>query len=142
MNKIILALMLITGMAFAAPTSPDYCQLKVNGQVLWSGIGQDENGQGFFAFASQYSNSANTCVHAKIDRVANSGRVYDNGKLVPSYSGKKKGLSNAEASEAKQRAGGGCMVLSCIAVVDYDHPQYEQPVQAPSYPTVEVGGGY
>ena len=88
MNKIILALTLITGMAFAAPTSPDYCQLKVNGQVLWSGIGQDENGQGFFAFASQYSRSYNTCVHAKIDRVASSGRVYDNGKLVPSFSGK------------------------------------------------------
>lgn len=143
MNKIILALTLITGMAFAAPTSPDYCQLKVNGQVLWSGIAQDENGQGFFSFASQYANRANTCVHAKIDRVAKSGRVYDvDGSLLPSYSGKKKGLSNAEASEAKQRAHSGCMVLSCIAVVDYDHPQYEQPVQAPSYPTVEVGGGY
>lgn len=142
MNKIILALTLITGMAFAAPTSPDYCQLKVNGQVLWSGIGQDENGQGFFAFASQYSNQHNTCVYAKIDRVASSGRVYDNGRLVPTFSGKKKGLSNSEAAEAKQQVRGGCMTLSCIPLVDYSHPQYEQPVQAPSYPAVEVGGGY
>lgn len=142
MNKIILALSLITGMAFAAPTSPDVCQLKVNGQVLWSGIAQDANGQGFFAAAAQYSNKYNTCVHAKIDRVANSGRVYDNGQLVASFSGQKKGLSNSEAAEAKQRAAHSCITMSCIAIVDYDHPQYEQPVQAPSYPTVEVGGGY
>ena len=145
MNKIILMISLFAGISFAAPTSPDYCQLKVNGQVLWSGVAQDENGQGFYSFASQYSNKTNSCVHAKIDRVSYSGRVYDDGKLVSSFSGKKKGLSNAEAQEAKQKVRGGCMVLSCIAVVDYDHPQYEQPVQAPtypSYPSVDVGGGY
>lgn len=137
MKKLVLLLTLVSVFVFAAPTSPDFCQVKLNGRVLWEGIAKDENGQGFFSVASQISQREGSCIHAKIDRVANSGRVYNNGALVPSYSGQKKGLSNAEASEAKQRAGGYCQVLSCIAIVDYSHPQYEQPVQAPSYPSVE-----
>jgi hypothetical protein len=132
MKKLVLALaMLASSSVFAAPTSPESCQLKINGQVLWEGIHTDANGQGFFAAASQYSQRTGSCVHAKIDQVPNSGRVYDNGQLVPAYNGQKKGLSNSEANEAKSRVGGGCMTLSCIPLEYNKMPQYEQPVQIP-----------
>lgn len=135
--------MLVSAASFAAPTSPESCQLKVNGQTLWEGIASDENGQGFFSAASQYSQQNHSCVYAKIDRVPGSGRVYSNGQLVGVRDErgqvKKKGLTNAEADVAKRAAGGGCMTMSCIPLVYEKAPQYEQPVQAPTGAVVTTG---
>jgi hypothetical protein len=135
MNKIILALALsMSAISYAAPSSPESCQLKINGQTLWTGIATDENGQGFFSAASQFSQSNGSCVYAKIDQVPHSGRVYNGGALVPSGSGRKKGLTNSEAQEAMSRTGGYCMTLSCIPLQYDAKPGYEQPVQVPSIP--------
>lgn len=134
MNKIILALALtMSAISYAAPSSPESCQLKVNGQTLWAGVATDDNGQGFFSAAHELSQKSGSCVYAKIDQVPNSGRVYSNGALVAISSGQKKGLSNSEAQEAKSRAGGYCTTVSCIPLQYDAKPGYEQPAQLPTY---------
>jgi hypothetical protein len=135
MKSIVIALALsMSAISYAAPTSPEMCQLKINGQTIGSAIMMEENGQGFFAAVHEASQQQGSCLYAKLDRVPNSGRVYSAGQLVPSASGQKKGLSNSEAREAIAAAGQYCQTVSCIPVIDTKQPQYEQPVQVPSFP--------
>ena len=113
-----------TSAVFAAPSSPLNCQLKVNGQVLWTGTSMNADGQGgIFDLSAKTSQDRQICIYAKIDAKPNSGRVYMMGRLVPSASGQKKGLSNSEAQSAIASVGGRCTVYSCIDL-STQPPQY------------------
>lgn len=137
MKSIVIALALsMSAISYAAPTSPEVCQLKIKGQNIGSAIMVEATGQSYFSAVHEVSQQQGTCLYAKLDRVPNSGRVYSAGQLVPSSSGKKKGLSNSEAREAMSIAGQYCETVACIPVIDVQHPEYEQPVQVPSYPQV------
>jgi hypothetical protein len=129
MKSLFFALTLLIGAASYA--SPKLCQLRVNGQALQFAIGEDQNGQGFYSYAANASRSVG-CVHAKVYEGQESGRVYSRGQLVPADNGQKKGLSNREAEEAKQRAGGYCQTYSCVNLETHA-PQPTYPTQ-PVYP--------
>lgn len=135
MKSIILSVFVFASAAvFAAPSSPVNCQLKVNGQVLWTGTSMDANGQGgIYDISAKTSRAERSCIYAKIDRQANTGRVYMMGQLVPSATGQKKGLSNSEAQSAMASVGGRCTVFSCIDLST-------QAPQAPQYPTTGTSG--
>jgi hypothetical protein len=120
--------------ASIASAAPELCQFRINGQNMQAAIGTDSNGQGFFSYVATSSQKDQACYYAKINREEGSGRVYNNGQLVPSASGQKKGLTGSEAKEAMSRTGRSCTTVSCIPLVYNDKPQYEQPVQRPQTP--------
>lgn len=70
------------------------------------------NGDNFFSYASQTARNRNTCVEARISRVASSGRLYQrDGSRAAKERG---GLSHSETDQVKRQYGlSRCVQLTC-----------------------------
>lgn len=81
MKIAILAMMVISSLSFAA-TTPEVCQLAINGRVTGAMIYKTQ-GSGFFDQASQYAKQHGVCVKASLLWSNNGVRVYSaNGARV------------------------------------------------------------
>jgi hypothetical protein len=122
--------------AFAAPTPASGCRVRINGQETIFGSAGDD----FFQTVSQLSRSEG-CTYGKIFHAAGSGRVYEDGRLVADpQTGKKRGLTVAEAKRAKQSTGMRCTEYSCdeIGVLRGNEPVENE---LPSAPVVIIDSG-
>lgn len=113
-SLILLALATATSFAAQAAPSPEStCRVRINGVESGLYASDDE----FFSEVANASRRGYRCTYGKIYHAANSGRVYADGRLVADpVTGKRRGLSNAEAARAKRAAGGGCTEYSCDEV--------------------------
>ncbi|MBN8535873.1 MAG: hypothetical protein J0M15_02380 [Deltaproteobacteria bacterium] len=110
MKIAILAMMVISSLSFAA-TTPEVCQLAINGRVTGAMIYKTQ-GSGFFDQASQYAKQHGVCVKASLLWSNNGVRVYSaNGARVG-------GKGGSEYSSLSQQANYSCVDFACIAVVD------------------------
>jgi hypothetical protein len=141
--KMFLAIAALLVTANVAQAAPEVCQVKINGQVTYSLTAEDQDGAGFFQYANQFARDNRVCVHAKIDARPNSGRVYSaDGRSLADRNGQKQKLSNSDAQDAISRSGEGrCETISCIAIVDNDHPTQERPIQIPNTGDVSASQG-
>ncbi len=110
MKITILAMMVISSLSFAAST-PEVCQLAINGRVTGTLIYKTQ-GSGFYDQASQYARQNGVCVKASLLWSNNSVRVYN-----PDGS-KAGGKSGSEYSQLSRQANYSCVDFSCIVVVD------------------------
>ncbi|MCM2282067.1 MAG: hypothetical protein NDI61_09495 [Bdellovibrionaceae bacterium] len=88
-------------------------QPSVEGDACWvREQGRWMQGDEFFSYASQHANRLNTCVEARISRVANSGRIYlRDGSRAAKERG---GLSHSETDQVmRQYRLWGCLKLTC-----------------------------
>ncbi len=128
--------------ALAAKSPESACRVNYRGVTVDLTAGNE-----FFQEVHNLAQRDNVCIHAKIAFLGNSGRVYsgrDNGKLLQTRTGKKRDLSNAEASEAARLAGESCMALSCdeIGVLRNNEPVINEipMIVIPSGPNTGTGG--
>ena len=127
--------------AFAAPSPVSDCRLRVNGSETIFAM----DGEGFFQSISQFSH-ADGCAYGKIFHAEASGRVYAGGRLVADpQTGKKRGLTVAEANRAKRSTGMRCVEYSCdeIGVLRGNEPvRNEIPTPRVVIPVSTNGSGW
>ena len=147
MNKLLLSLMVLSSISFAQVT-PELCQIAYNNVVSGEFIPKTQ-GSGFYNKASIYARSHNVCVKAEMFASSEGVRVYlADGSRVG-------GKNGSQYSNLSQSASYNCVVMTCIALADSKAQTGTgygaAPVQPgaivvtpsiPSYPTVQVGGGY
>ena len=105
-------MMTISSLSFAA-TTPDVCQLVINGRVTGTLI-QKTQGSGFYDQASQYAKRNGTCVKASL-----LWATQDNGVRVYNSDGSRAGgKGGSENSQLSRQANYSCVDYACIAVVD------------------------
>ena len=101
----LVALALVAQGAVAAPTPKTIrCTVLENGRYTASMPGDD-----YFAYVAEKSRAQHSCVVGKLYNVADSNRIYINGRLAGP-----KGMSNAEVANEKRALRLSCETLSCL----------------------------